>query len=214
MSNFLLHGYWRSSAAYRVRIALNLKGVRYAQKSHDLRKGDQRADDYLRIAPHGLVPALVAGNEALIESPAILEWIEARWPEPSLLPIKAFEAATVRAMAAIIGCDIHPLNNLRILKTLRDQFNASDEQVTSWVQRWIGEGFAALETLVARHGGRFAFGDHLTLADCYLVPQLYNARRFGVELSPYPRLVAAAAAAERVDAVSMARPELQPDADL
>ena len=214
MSELLLHGYWRSSAAYRVRIALNLKGVPYAQISHDLRKGEQRAEDYLSIAPHGLVPALVAGDETLIESPAILEWIETRWPQPPLLPGSASEAATVRAMAAIIGCDIHPVNNLRILKALREQFNASDEQVSAWVQRWISEGFSALETLVARHGGTFAFGNQPTLADCYLVPQIYNARRFAVDLAPFPRLVAAAATAELLDAFCAARPEAQPDADI
>ena len=214
MSELLLHGYWRSSAAYRVRIALNLKGVHYAQISHDLRKGDQRADEYLSVAPHGLVPALVAGDETLIESPAILEWIEARWPQPPLLPTSASEAATVRAMAAIIGCDIHPVNNLRILKALREQFGATDEQVNAWVQRWISEGFSALETLVARHGGTFAFGDHPTLADCYLVPQIYNARRFSVDLAPFPHLAAAAAAADRLDAFCAARPEAQPDADI
>ena len=214
MTELLLHGYWRSSAAYRVRIALNLKGVHYAQISHDLRKGDQRADEYLSVAPHGLVPALVADDETLIESPAILEWIEARWPQPPLLPASASEAAIVRAMSAIIGCDIHPVNNLRILKTLREQFNASDEQVSAWVQRWISEGFSALETLVAHHGGTFAFGNHATLADCYLVPQIYNARRSAVDLAPFPHLVAAAAAADRLDAFCAARPEAQPDADI
>lgn len=213
MTRILLHGYWRSSAAYRVRIALNLKGVSYDQKSHDLRTGDQRAPDYLAIAPHGLVPALVAGGDPIIESPAILEWAEARWPSPALLPADPAEAAVVRAMAAIIGCDIHPINNLRVLQALREQFGATDEQVSAWVRRWITEGFAALETLVARHGGLFAFGDSLTLADCYLVPQLYNARRFGADLSAVPRIAAAAAAAEQVDAVARARPELQPDAD-
>ncbi len=116
-------------------------------------------------------------------------------------------------MAAIVGCNIHPVNNLRILNALREQFGARDEQVTAWVRRWIAEGFAPLEILIARHGGAFAFGDSLTLADCFLVPQVYNARRFGTDLSPYPRLVAAAAAAERIDAVATARPEFQPDAD-
>lgn len=213
MTPLVLHGYWRSSAAYRVRIALNLKGVPYAQVPHDLRIGEQRAPDYLALAPHGLVPALQSGDTVLIESPAILEWIEARWPTPALLPTVAEDAAIVRAMAALIACDIHPLNNLRVLKALRSDFGASEDQVTAWIHRWISEGFAALESLIARHGGGFAFGDAPTIADCHLVPQLYSARRFGVDLSPYPRIVAAGEAAEELPAIAAAHPDAQPDAD-
>jgi len=212
MSDLVLHGYWRSSAAYRVRIALNLKGADYAQVAHDLRTGGQRDPAYLAIAPHGLVPALEHGGTTLIESPAILEWIEARWPEPALLPADIDQAAIVRAMVALICCDIHPINNLRILNALREDFGASSEQVSAWVSRWIGAGFAALETLVAQHGGRHAFGEALTLADCCLVPQLYNAMRFGVDLSPYPRLVAAGEAANALLAFIAAQPDRQPDA--
>lgn len=213
MLKIILHGYWRSSAAYRVRIALNLKGVGYDQVSHDLRAGEQRDADYLAIAPHGLVPALEVGGTTLIESPAILEWIDGKWPEPPLLPGDADKAAVVRAMAALIGCDIHPLNNLRVLNRLQDQFQASKDQVKTWVRHWIAEGFAPLEHLVARHGAGFAFGDAPTLADCYLVPQLYNAARFGVDVSPYPRLVAAGEAALALPAVQAAHPDRQPDAD-
>lgn len=207
-----LHGYWRSSAAYRVRIALNLKGVDYAQVSHDLRAGDQRDAGYLAIAPHGLVPALDVGDRVLIESPAIIEWIEARWPTPPLLPGDAGEAAVIRGMAALIGCDIHPLNNLRVLNHLREEFQASKEQVKGWIAHWIAEGFAPLEQLVARHGSGFAYGDAPTLADCYLVPQLYNAGRFGVDLSSYPHLVAAGEAALKLPAIEAAHPDRQPDA--
>ncbi|ANI80001.1 MULTISPECIES: maleylacetoacetate isomerase [Sphingobium] len=207
-----LHGYWRSSAAYRVRIALNLKGVDYAQVSHDLTTGAQRQGDYLAIAPHGLVPALETGGTILIESSAILEWIEATWPTPPLLPESADEAAIVRSMAALIGCDIHPLNNLRVLNRLRADFNASEEQVRAWIHHWIEAGFGPLEQMVAQHGGGFAFGDAPTMADCYTVPQLYNARRFGVDLSPYPRLIAAGEAATSLPAVEAAHPERQPDA--
>lgn len=212
MSGLTLHGYWRSSAAYRVRLALALKGIDHAQVSHDLRHGAQRQADYLAIAPHGLVPALEHEGGVLIESPAILEWIEARHPAPALLPADPNDAAVVRAMAALIACDIHPLNNLRVLGALKSDFGASEEQIEAWMARWIGDGFTALEALIARHGGRHAFGDRPTLADCYLVPQVYNARRFGIELSPYPRILAAEAALLAIPATHAAHPDHQPDA--
>lgn len=212
MTKPILHGYWRSSASYRVRIALNLKGVAFDQVSHDLRAGAQRAPDYLAIAPHGLVPALEVEGAVLIESPAILEWIETRWPEPALLPEDPLAVAQVRAMAALIGCEIHPVANLGVLNALRSEFGAGDEEVKAWVQRWIANGFAALDKLVAKHGGAFAFGDTPTLADCYLVPQLYNAHRWKVDLAPYPALVAAGEAASGLEAVALAHPDVQPDA--
>lgn len=213
MTALVLHGYWRSGAAYRVRIALNAKGLRYDQVTHDLRTGAQRDPAYLERAPHGLVPALDHGGTILIESPAILEWIESRWPAPPLLPADPEAAAIVRSMAALIACDIHPLNNLRVLNALREDFGAGEQQVAAWIARWITSGFTALETLVARHGGRFAFGDDLTFADCCLVPQLYSAERFGVDLSPFPRLVAAGTAARGLASVAAAHPDAQPDAD-
>lgn len=212
MPAVVLHGYWRSSAAYRVRIALGLKSVAFEQIEHDLRAGAQRDPDYLRTAPHGLVPALEADGSVLIESPAILEWIESRWPAPPLLPPGPVDAATVRAMCALVACEIHPLNNLRVLRALRGDFGADEAQVGAWVAHWIGEGFAALETLIARHGGACAFGDTPTLADCYLVPQVYNARRFEVDLAPYPTLVAAADAVAALPAVASAHPDRQPGA--
>lgn len=212
MSEIVLHGYWRSSAAYRVRIALGLKGLAYRQVAHDLRTGEQRDPDYLALAPHGLVPALEHAGEVLIESPAILEWLEAQWPTPALLPAAPQAAAKVRAMAALIACEIHPLNNLRVLNALRSEFDASQPQIQAWIARWIGEGFAAIEALIAWHGGRFAFGDSPTLADCYLVPQVYNAERFGVDLAPFPRLVAAAHRARDLPAIAAAHPDQQPDA--
>jgi len=213
MSNLVLHGYWRSSAAYRVRIALNAKGLDYRQVTHDLRKGAQRDPTYLDRAPHGLVPAIEHNGQILIESPAILEWIEERWPKPALLPPHPDAAAIVRAMVALIACDIHPLNNLRVLNALRNDFSASEEQVAMWIARWITSGFTALETLVARHGEGFAFGDTLSLADCCLVPQLYSAERFGVDLSAFPHLVAAGTAARSLASVAAAHPGAQPDAD-
>ena len=212
MSAPVLHSYWRSSAAYRVRIALNLKGVAYTQATHDLRTGEQGDPAYLRIAPHGLVPALEADGAVLIESPAILEWIEARWPDPPLLPADPMNAASVRAMAALVACDIHPIANLRILNALRAEFGADDEQVQGWSRHWIGTGFAALEQLIGRHGGTYAFGDTPGLADCLIVPQLYNARRVGLNLAPYPRLVAAGDAAAALPAFAAAHPDRQPDA--
>ena len=208
----VLHGYWRSSAAYRVRIALNLKNLDYAQVTHDLRKAEQRSADYLAIAPHGLVPALEADGEMLIQSPAILEWIEARWPTPALLPADPGRAAIVRAMSAIIACDIHPLNNLRVLQAMK-ALGLDQREVQRWVARWISDGFAALEQMVSRHGNGFCFGDAPTFADCHLVPQLYNAERFEVDLSQFPLLVAAGTAARALPAVAAARPDVQHDAD-
>lgn len=207
-----LHGYWRSSAAYRVRIALNLKGVAYAQTTHDLRSAEQSRESYRAIQPQGLVPALETDDGILLQSPAILEWIEERFPAPPLLPTDAGARAIVRGMAAIVACDIHPLNNLRLLNAIRD-LGADEAAVSAWIARWIGEGFAALEMLVARHGDGFAFGSAPTLADCCLIPQIYSAERFGVDLTPYPHLVAAGAAARALPAFDAAHPARQPDAD-
>ncbi|MBL0916833.1 MAG: maleylacetoacetate isomerase [Sphingopyxis sp.] len=211
MSETILHGYWRSSAAYRVRIALNIKGIAHRQIAHDLRAGEQHDPTYLAIAPHGLVPALEHDGRILIESPAILEWIEARWPEPPLLPASPEDAAQVRSLAALIGCDIHPLNNLRVLNRLRSQFDASNAQVKEWIAHWVHEGLAAAETMIGESRGAFAFGDTPTLADCYLVPQVYNAERYNVDLAAFPRVLAAAAAARALPAFAAAHPEVQPD---
>ncbi|WP_439568258.1 maleylacetoacetate isomerase [Sphingopyxis sp.] len=211
MSDTILHGYWRSSAAYRVRIALAFKGIAFAQVTHDLRAGDQHDPAYRAIAPHGLVPALEHDGRILIESPAILEWIEAKWPQPPLLPAAPDAAAKVRTIAALIGCDIHPLNNLRVLTRLRSQFDATNAQVKDWIAGWIGEGFGALEQLIARDGGAFAYGDTPTLADCYLVPQVYNAERYNIDLAAYPRIRAAADAARALPAFAAAHPDVQPD---
>jgi maleylpyruvate isomerase len=213
MTSTLLYGYWRSSAAYRVRIALNLKNIPFEQSTLNLREGAQKSREYLAIAPHGLVPALQIDSDVVIESPAILEWVEARFPDPPLLPSGAEERAVVRAMAALIACDIHPLNNLRVLTALREEFGAPKEKIAAWAARWIVEGFAALESLIRAHGGRYAFGDAPTLADCYLVPQIYSAKRFGVDCSAFPRLLAANDAAEQLPAVRAAHPDRQPDAD-
>ena len=207
----ILHGYWRSSAAYRVRIALGLKRLAFDQVTHDLRSGEHREAAYRALNPQGRVPALEAEGAVLTQSPAILEWLEERWPEPPLLPVDPGDRARVRAMAAVVACDVHPLGNLAVLNALRET-GADEAAVTRWIGRWIGEGFAAIEPAVARAGRGFAWGDRPGLADCYLVPQVYNAERFGVDLTPYPALMAAVAAARALPVVEAAHPDRQPDA--
>jgi len=209
----ILHSYWRSSAAYRVRIALNLKGVSYQQVTHDLRQGAQSAADYRAVNPQGLIPALEADDVVLTQSPAILEWLEERYADPPLLPQRLADRAVVRAMVAIVACDVHPLNNLRVLKQLRDQFQADGAAEKVWMTAWIASGFEALEGMIHRYGRGFSFGDHPTLADCCLLPQVYNANRFGIDMAPYPGIRAAVAALNSLPAVADAHPDNQPDAD-
>ena len=209
----VLHGYWRSSAAYRVRIGLNLKGLAFRQATLDLRSGDQRGAAYRELAPIGLVPTLEADGLRVTQSLAILEWLEERHPGTPLLPEQAEARAIVRAMALIVACDIHPINNLRVLSALRSDLAASEAMVQKWIARWIEEGFTALETMVAEHGGTFCFGARPTIADCCLIPQVYNARRFGIDLNAFPRLVATEVQCLGLDAFHRAPPELQPDAD-
>jgi maleylpyruvate isomerase len=208
-----LHGYWRSTAAYRVRIALNLKGAPYRQTAHDLRAGGQRDPAYLALAPQGLVPALDTGEAIMTQSLAILEWLEDVFPEPPLLPRRPDERAVVRAMAALVACDIHPLNNLRVLQALRSDLGADQTRIDAWIARWIADGFGALEGMIERHGGDFAFGDAPTVADCCLVPQVYSAERFNVDLGPYPRVRTAVERARALEAFAAAHPSRQPDAD-
>ena len=209
----ILHGYCRSGTSYRTRIALNLKALSYETAPVDLRKGEQKSDAYLALTPQGLVPALET-DEGLVltQSPAILEWLEETYPDPALLPSKADDRAVVRAMAALIGCDIHPLNNLRVLKAVRD-LGADQAGVDAWAGRWITDGFAALEALVVRHGEGWCFGEAPTLADCYLIPQIYSARRFNVDLTAFPRLLEIERRADLHPAFSGAHPDKQPDAD-
>jgi maleylpyruvate isomerase len=213
----ILHGYWRSGAAYRTRIALNLKGLAYDQRGVDLRAGAQKSEAFLALNPQGLVPALEIatkeGAAVLTQSPAILEWLEEAHPVPPLLPADPVDRAHVRAMAALIGCDIHPLNNLRVGKALREGFGADQAVVDAWAARWILPGFEALERLVTAHGDGWSFGAAPTLADCYLVPQIYSARRFNVPLEAFPRLLAVDLAARTHPAFVAAHPDNQPDAD-
>lgn len=209
--SLILHGYWRSGAAYRTRIALNLKGLAYDQSPIDLRAGLQRSEAFKALNPQGLVPALEADGAVITQSPAILEWLEEVHPVPPLLPADPLDRARVRAMAAVVCCDIHPLNNLRVLTSLRQDLGADEAAVSAWIARWIGQGFAALETMVGDQG--WCFGAAPTLADCCLIPQLYGAERFSVDLAPYPRLRAIAARAADHPAFAAAHPSRQPDAD-
>jgi len=208
-----LHGYFRSSAAYRVRIALNLKGLAAEHLPHHLRKGEQCAPSYLAINPQGLVPTLE--NEAgaiLTQSLAIIEWLDETHPEPPLLPKDPLRRAKVRAFALAVACDIHPVQNLKVLARLR-QLGVAEEKVAEWAA-WVNrEGLAACETLIAGEPGPFCFGDKPTIADLCLVPQLANARRFGVDVSAYPRLLKAEAAAKEMKAFADAAPDKQPDAE-
>ncbi len=210
----VLYDYWRSSASYRVRIALNLKGLAYEQRSVHLAKGEQKDEAYIQLNPQGLVPYLIDGDVALSQSLAMIEYLDERHPTPPLLPQQAEGRAITRAMAQLIACDTHPLNNLRILKYLTGKLAQDDEAKTTWIHRWIAEGFSALESLVLRHGsdGHFCYGIHPTLADCCLIPQLYNARRFGCDLNPYPTLTKIEGHCLTLEAFMKAVPENQPDA--
>lgn len=206
MSKLVLHDYFRSSAAYRVRIALNLKRVAYEAAPVNLLESEQQEADYRRLNPQGLVPTLAVDGRPLTQSLAIIGWLDATYPEPRLIPADPFEAAHVRAMALAIACDIHPLNNLRVLKRLShmeiDQAGRDD-----WYRHWIEQGFSALEALAAPSAGSFLFGDSPSLADVCLVPQMFNARRFDVALDSFPTLVRADAEANRLDAFAAAHPD-------
>lgn len=211
-----LYTFWRSSAAYRVRIALNLKGLAYESvPKHLLRDGgEQRQPGYLALNPQGLVPGLEHDGAFVAQSLAICEYLEEIEPEPRLLPGSALDRATVRAMALAVACDIHPLNNLRVLQYLKRELGQDDEAVNRWVRHWISRGFEALETWVARHSrdGRHCFGDVVTLADVFLVPQVFNARRFAVDMAEFPRLSVVSAHLEGLPAFAAGRPDAQPDA--
>jgi maleylpyruvate isomerase len=207
-----LHGYFRSSAAYRVRIALNLKGLSAEHLSHHLRKGEQRDPAYLAINPQGLVPTLQDGGAIITQSLAIIEWLEETHPEPPLLPKDPLRRAKVRAFAMALACDTHPLQNLKVLTRLRE-LGLPTEQVTGWAAWANREGLAACETLIAGEAGPFCFGEAPSMADLCLVPQLANARRFGVDLGAFPRLLKAEAAAKNIKAFADAAPERQPDAE-
>jgi maleylpyruvate isomerase len=208
-----LHGYFRSSASYRVRIALNLKGLRAEHLPHHLRKGEQCAPAYLALNPQGLVPALEDGSgTVLTQSLAIIEWLDETHPEPPLLPRDPLARAKVRAFAMALACDTHPVQNLKVLARLREM-GLPEEQVTGWAAWANREGLTACETLIAHESGPFCFGAAPTIADLCLVPQLTNARRFGVDVAAFPRLLQAEAAAKALAAFADAAPERQRDAE-
>ena len=209
-----LYTYFRSSAAYRTRIALNIKGMKTEDISIHLTKdgGRQHATDYRAINPQARVPSLVLDDgDILIQSPAIIEYLDEIHPEPPFLPKDPVARAHVRAFAAVIGCDIHPLNNLAPLQYLRRELKQEQPAIDAWYHHWVIEGFTALETLI--RPGPYCFGDTVTLADIYLVPQMYNARRLKVPLEAFPKLVAANAALLKLPAFDRASPENQPDAE-
>jgi maleylacetoacetate isomerase len=209
-----LYSFWRSSAAYRARIALNLKGLAYETISKKLGAGEQSAPDYLALNPQGLVPALEDGGQLYAQSLALIEYLDEKYPEPPLLPSDPSGRAHVRSMALAIACDIHPLNNLRVLNYLKGPLALPQPTVDAWYRHWVTEGFRGLEQLAKRHSGDGAhlYGTRVTLADVCLVPQIYNARRFDTDLSPFPTLVAIGDSLAKLPAFAAARPEAQPDA--
>ena len=208
MTRPLLHDYFRSSAAYRVRIALNLKGVEYDRHSVNLAEGGQKDPAYRALNPQGFVPMLEIDGLKLTQSLAIAVYLDQKFPDPPLMPPDPADGAHVRALAMTVACDIHPLNNLRVLKYLSGELDASQDQCDAWYAHWVTEGLAALEALAAPRAGAFLFGDTPGLADVCLVPQLYNARRFAVPISPYPALRRADESASAHPAFAAAHPDL------
>lgn len=209
----IVHGYFRSSAAHRLRIAMNLKGLAYELRQVHLRRGDQHDIGFRAVNPQGLIPALEVNGVALTQSLAIIEWLEETHPEPPLLPADPVERAEARAFALAIACDIHPLQNLRVLRYLKKSFDQPQEGLDAWCRHWVGEGLAACEQLLARApaGTAFAFGDQPGLAEVCLIPQMLSADRFGLDLAPFPRLCQLRAACEVLPAFIAAAPTSQPD---
>ena len=211
----ILHDYWRSSAAFRVRIALALKGIEPARRFVHLRKGEQRSAAHLARHPLGLVPVLEDGALTLTQSLAIVEYLEETYPRPPLLPAEPADRAWVRAVALAVACDIHPLNNLRVLQYLERELHADDAARGRWYAHWVAEGLAAIETmLAARPGpGPFCLGATPTVADVCLVPQVFNARRFRVPVEPYPLVLAVVDECLKLPAFDLTQPSRQPDAE-
>lgn len=209
-----LYNFFRSGTSHRLRIALNLKGLQYEYRAIDLQNGEHQTNAFRTLSPQGLVPALETEGDVFIQTPAILEWLEERHPEPPLLPSAADDRARVRALAAIVGCDVHPLNNRRVLEYLRKHLNHEEQALKDWATTWITAGFDALELILASDTVRrdFCFGSTPSLADVYLVPQVESARRFSVDLRKWPHIAAVDRACEAVEAFRKAAPAWQPDA--
>jgi len=209
-----LYGFFRSGTSHRLRIALNLKNLSYEQVAVDLRRDEHQMAQFSAINPQRLVPALDVEGHILTQSPAIIEWLEERYPDPPLLPADPWQRAEMRALAAIIGCDIHPINNKRVLERLRHSFGANEAAVNEWCGLWISAGFDAFEALLRARGrkGLFSFGEAPTLADVYLIPQMESSRRFKVDVSRWPRLCEIESACSELDAFRRAAPAAQADA--
>lgn len=209
-----LYGYYRSSASYRIRIVLNFKELQWEYVPVMLNRDEHRLPEFRAINPASLVPVLDCGTDLLAQSPAIAEFLEERHPSPPLLPSDPVRRAQVREMQSLIGCEIHPLQNLRVLKFLRAEYGQEDAGVAAWCRHWIGEGFAVYEALAASRSadGRYSVGDALSLADAWLVPQVYNASRFDLDLAPYPAIRSIAEHCGNLEAVVAAHPDRQPDA--
>lgn len=207
MTRPVLHDYFRSSAAYRVRIALNLKEVEHERRPVNLLEGAQRSAEYHALNPQGLVPMLEIDGHRITQSLSIIVYLDQRFPDPPLMPADPADGAHVRSMALAIACDIHPLNNLRVLNYLRHELDQSQDARDAWYRHWIAEGLAPLEAMAAPLAGNFLFGDRPTIADVCLVPQLFNARRFHVPLDSYPTLVRADEAAQALPAFAAAHPD-------
>jgi maleylacetoacetate isomerase len=208
---YTLYSAWRATAPYRLRIGLKLKGVDYDYVPIDLIAGQQREQAYRAVNPQGLTPALDIGGQVLTQSLAILEWLDETRPQPAILPNDPLDRAAVRAMALVVACDIHPLNNTRVGRELHKR-GVDADGIKAWSQRWIKDGFDTLEPMIARHGKGFAFGESPTIADCCLIPQVYSANRFEVDLSAYPAIRAVNDRAAEHPAFQAAHPNSQPDA--
>jgi maleylacetoacetate isomerase len=211
-----LYGYYRSSSSYRLRIALNLKGLEPEQSFIHLRKGDQFGEDYVKLNPQQQVPTLITDNdEALVQSPAILEWLDETYPDPPLFPADPIDRQRVRAIAAAVGCDIHPLGNLRVLQYVRKEFGQDEAGAFAWARHWVELGFAGIEAMLtgSSQTGRYCHGDSPTMADVYLVPQVFNSARFGVDMGKFPTIARIHEACNELDAFADAAPGVQPDAE-